>query len=73
VNTDSSIYTLLSNNTAIFNLVIVARFFNSVCTAFFDDLFVSNIDDMKILDRVAAYYAVTKINEREMFHLHELI
>jgi hypothetical protein len=28
---------------------------------------------MKILDRVAAYYAVTKINEREMFHLHELI
>jgi hypothetical protein len=73
VNIDSSIYTLLSNNTTIFNLVVIARFFNNVCTAFFVDLFVSNIDDMKILDHVAAHYAMTKINEREMLHFHELI
>ncbi len=73
VNIDSSIYILFNNNTAIFNLVIIARFFNNVYTVFFDDLLVSNIDDMRIFDRVAAHYALTKINEREMLHLHELI
>jgi hypothetical protein len=52
---------------------MIARFFNNVCTVFFDDLFVSNIDDMKIFDRVIAHYAVIKINERKMLHFHELI
>jgi hypothetical protein len=28
---------------------------------------------MKILDRVATHYVITKINKCEMLHLHELV
>jgi hypothetical protein len=52
---------------------MIAQFFNIVCQAFFDAFLVSNIIEMKILDRIAAYYAVTKTNEREMLHFHELV
>jgi hypothetical protein len=52
---------------------MIAQFFNIVYQAFFDAFFVSDIIEMKILDRVAAHYAMTKTNKREMLHFHELI
>jgi hypothetical protein len=53
--------------------MIVARFFNIVIQAFFDAFFTADIDEMKILDRVATHYVITKINKCEMLHLHELV
>ncbi len=73
LNIESLTYTQIKNKTAIFNLVMIAQFFNIVYQAFFDAFFVSDIIEMKILDRVAAHYAMTKTNKREMLHFHELI
>jgi hypothetical protein len=52
---------------------MIAQFFNIIYQAFFDAFLLSNIIEMKILDRIVAHYAVTKINEREMLHFHELV
>jgi hypothetical protein len=52
---------------------MIAQFFNIVCQVFFDAFLVLNIIEMKILDRIVAHYAMTKINEREMLHFHEFI
>ncbi len=72
-NIDSLINARIRNNTTIFNSMIVARFFNIVIQAFFDAFFTADIDEMKILDRVATHYVITKINKCEMLHLHELV
>jgi hypothetical protein len=73
LNLDSSIYTIIRNNTATSNSMIVARFFNIVIQTFFDALLMSDSENMRILDRVVTHYVITKINKREMLHFHELI
>jgi hypothetical protein len=73
LNIESSTYINIKNKTAIFNLVMIAQFFNIVYQVFFDAFLVSKIIEMKILDRIVAHYAVTKTNEREMFHFHKLV